>query len=566
MDNGLSARHCRILSALALAWILSCDDGSTRLVRPISIPTTLTITPGSVDFASFGETFRLTAEVRDQHGDVMSAAVTWSSSASVVATVDSAGVVTAVADGVATITATAQSAWGSARATVTQRVASVSILPEAVRLVPRGSVQGSSEAVDALGNPVAGVTFSWVSSDTTVATVDESGFISAREVGAVSVTSVSVYGEASSDIAVVVPPPVRSVEIAPVPTNGGIPSGGGTGELSTTEVFTARLSAVGNSGYDFDRWVEGDAVLSTDSLYDMQLAGEHSVTARFSVNQERGRWGPANTYSAYLFPDTGYESLAWTFLPVVDPPPSLTDKDLLHYYAYNFGLVNASGDGGRGSVGFQTDGHMTLDDRSRWGRVVNFSIWGSNAARTDGLLRPYNEQCGCHQIMLQYEWVEGRKYRFELREGPSGVESAGKWWGIWVTDLATDSTSFVGEQRIPLTIDERPSTLWSPHTGTFGQDLHSWKSRDGREGFICSDFEASSFAVLDVTAGADGDRPVHTWTWTDSGRLEVAENGHETQLCHVTLFRSGNDLQHNLGFWPDPPDNVLVDGSARVRR
>ena len=297
----------------------------------------------------------------------------------------------AVAPVPTTITATVQSASGSAEATVTQRVAAVSILPE-----------------------------------------------------------------------------VRSVEIVSVPTNGGIPTGGGTWKLPTMEVFAARLSAGANPGYDFDRWVEGDVALSTDSLYDMQLAGEHTVVGHLSVNQERGRWSPGN--------------------------------------------------------------------------------------------------CGCHQIMLQYEWVEGRKYRYELREGPGGVESEGKWWGLWVTDLVTDATSFVGEQRAPTSINGRPSTLWGPHTSVFGEDLYWWRSRNGTEKYVCSDFEASSLAVLDVTAGANGDRPVRTWISTNSGNVDVAENGYETTLCHVTLFQNGNDVQHNVGFWPEPPDNVLVNGSVRIRR
>lgn len=76
----------------------------------------------------------------------------------------------------------------------------------------------------------------------------------------------------------------------------------------------------------------------------MQLAGKQRVSAHFAVNEDRGRWGPGNTYSGYQFPDTSYGSLEWIFLPAVDPPESLRDKDLLHYYAYQFALSNATGD------------------------------------------------------------------------------------------------------------------------------------------------------------------------------------------------------------------------------
>ena len=104
-------------------------------------------------------------------------------------------------------------------------------------------------------------------------------------------------------------------------------------------------------------------------------------------------------------------------------------------------------------------------------------------------------------------------------------------------------------------------------TYAFGEDLHWWRSRNCTEQFVCSDFEASSLAILDVAAGLDGDRPMRVTTSTNSGRIDVAENGHETTLCDVTVFRdSSGNVQHNLGFWPEPPENVLEVESGQVRR
>ena len=307
-------------------------------------------------------------------------------------------------------------------------------------------------------------------------------------------------------------------------------------------------------------------MLSGDSAYSMQVAGAHRISGHFSVNRDRGKWGPANTFSDYQFPDTAYESLAWTFLPVVDPPESLREKDLLHYYAYQFHLVNSTSDVGIGYAGFQSDGHLETDEGDRWGKVVNYAIWGSDSARTDGLVNPDNEECGCHQIMVQYEWVEGREYRFELSEGPGGEEDEGKWWGLSVTDLVTDSTTFVGEQRVPAA-NGRPSVLWSPYTVAFDEDLHWWYSLDGTVEYICSDFEESSLAILDVTAGEDEDQPTRVRGWTDSGTVAVGGNGHRTTLCHVTVFQDGSgNVQHNVGYWPEPPENVLESDNRPVRR
>ena len=510
--------------ATALVATLSCGEAPAEPPTPpptASVPTTVTVTPARVDFTAIGETTRLTAEVRDQFGNVMAGTpVTWSSTATSVATVNSGGVVTAVGNGIATITAMAMQASGTARVTTAQRAASVSVMPQAYTLISGGSVQVAATSQDENGHAMTDVTFSFASSDSAVATVDDSGLVRAISVGTVSVTAALHELDSASEIVVVVPPPVRTLEITSVPTNGGMPDGAGAWDLPIQQVFTQTLMGTPNPGYDFDRWVEGDATISTEPVYPMQLAGEHEISAHFSVNQERGRWGPANTYSDY------------------------------------FEVVNRTSAVGFGYAGFQSDGHLTLGDR--WGKVINFSIWGSNSARTHGLTNPRNEECLCHQIMLQYEYETGRAYRFELREGPSGVEAQGKWWGLWVTDVAADTITFVGEQRVPAEIDGRPSTLWSPRTSAFGEDLYWWRSRNGSQQYVCSDFEASWLAILDVTAGADEVRPRLVRGWTNSGEIDVAENGYETTLCHVTVFAAENgDVQHNVGFWPEPPENVI---------
>ena len=331
-----------MVSALVFAAVVAAETAGGAAFRDDSVPTAVVVSPASAEMVSLGETVRLTAEVLDQFGEVMSVAVTWSSSAAEVARVNSAGVVMAESNGGATILATAGDASGRAEVTVVQRVASISIVPAAFKLIVGGSVQASAGAADANGNAVADVAFSWASSDTAVATVSESALVNAVRVGSAFVRAASTGIESALEIDVVVPPPVRSVEIVLGPTNGGDGWGAGSWELPLEQVFATTLRAEGNPGYDFARWSEDGVTLSTDSVYPMQLAGNHKITAHFSVNPERGRWGPGNTYTDYEFPGTGYESLAWTFLPVADPPESLRQKDLLHYYAYNFSLVNSS--------------------------------------------------------------------------------------------------------------------------------------------------------------------------------------------------------------------------------
>jgi hypothetical protein len=74
-------------------------------------------------------------------------------------------------------------------------------------------------------------------------------------------------------------------------------------------------------------------------------------------------YSPGGTYTDWFFPSTGtYSSLEWTFVPVADPPESLAKDSLLHYYAYNFDLVNAtSAIGG----GYDRQEHRSRDLRWR---------------------------------------------------------------------------------------------------------------------------------------------------------------------------------------------------------
>ncbi len=78
----------------------------------------VTVSPATAELAAPGGTVQLTAEVRDQNGQVIGAAVSWSSNNASVATVSASGLARGVAEGAATITATAGTAQGTAEITV----------------------------------------------------------------------------------------------------------------------------------------------------------------------------------------------------------------------------------------------------------------------------------------------------------------------------------------------------------------------------------------------------------------------------------------------------------------
>lgn len=111
-DGHAEMRRTLKISAVALAGILllvlSCADGTVEPPPPRLAPVaaTVTVSPASATLTALEETARLTAEVRDQNGQVMAgAAVAWASSDTLVAVVDSEGLVTAVGGGITAVTA-----------------------------------------------------------------------------------------------------------------------------------------------------------------------------------------------------------------------------------------------------------------------------------------------------------------------------------------------------------------------------------------------------------------------------------------------------------------------------
>ena len=212
-------RTSALFALACIAWASGCGgDGSTEPTRPppdTPRPASVAVSPTAIELTALGATAQLSAEVRDQNGNVMAgAAATWASGDASVATVDRSGLVTAVANGTATITASAGGASGTAEITVTQSLDSVAIVPaEATLAAVRDTVRLTAEAFDANGHGVAGADFSWESNDDAVVEVDGTGLVTAVANGTATITATagSVSGSATATVA----QQVSSVEVTP---------------------------------------------------------------------------------------------------------------------------------------------------------------------------------------------------------------------------------------------------------------------------------------------------------------------------------------------------------------
>ena len=164
--------------------------GRAMLMVAAPAPTTVAVTPDTLEFTALGDTLRLMAEVLDQRGrPIKGEPVAWDSGDTLVATVDSAGLVTAAGNGAATITAAAGVALGTAVVTVMQSVRAVTVSPSADTIAPGDTLRLEAEALDATGHAVTGAEFAWASADTAVAVVDTMGLVRGIREGTTTITA-----------------------------------------------------------------------------------------------------------------------------------------------------------------------------------------------------------------------------------------------------------------------------------------------------------------------------------------------------------------------------------------
>lgn len=189
-------------------------DGGGTTEPPAVTVGSVTVTLGVAQVISGGTT-TASAEVRSTTGAVLSGrSISWSSSSPSVATIDGAGAIVAVSAGTTSITATSEGKSGSATLTVTPPpVASVSLSLAQSSVVAGSTTSASVVLRDNGGNTLTGRSIAFTSSNTGVATIDNSGGIVAVSAGTTTITAMS-EGKTGSATLTVIPPPVASISVS----------------------------------------------------------------------------------------------------------------------------------------------------------------------------------------------------------------------------------------------------------------------------------------------------------------------------------------------------------------
>ena len=178
--------------------VTATSEGKTGTVAvSVAAPAvgSVSVTPPTAS-VNVAFTTTLTATVRDADGATMTgAAVTWSTDKPSIASVTQSGVVTGMSPGTATITATSGGKSGTATITVALApVATVTLSPPQLNLRDRNNQRTGTLTVtlkDANGNTLTGRSVTWSSSNTNVATVNQSGVVTAQNPGNATITATS---------------------------------------------------------------------------------------------------------------------------------------------------------------------------------------------------------------------------------------------------------------------------------------------------------------------------------------------------------------------------------------
>ena len=173
------------------------------------------ISPAAVSLST-GQTTPLSAVARDPSGTVLGERqVNWTSTDDAVATVSSGGVVSGIAAGTAGIIATVEGVADTASVTVVAvPVSAVVVSPASSSVVVGGTVQLAATPVNAQGTALPGRTATWATGDPAVATVSNSGLVTAVSPGTVTITATS-EGKTGAATVTVSNIPVASVTLTP---------------------------------------------------------------------------------------------------------------------------------------------------------------------------------------------------------------------------------------------------------------------------------------------------------------------------------------------------------------
>jgi uncharacterized protein YjdB len=204
------ARRASAAALLLLGGLAGCLD-----LQATPDACTVTVAPTTLSLA-INRSSPIVGTAFDCNGNsIRNKRITYSTSNPAVATVTTEGTVLAIAVGSTTISATANGKSGTVQVTVTpEQAATVTLIPSTLTLRKTNQRRVVPTARNNQGIVIEGATFRWSSSNTAIASVDQSGNVTALTPGQVVVTAEvdQVVGQASITVTEI---PIGSCSLAP---------------------------------------------------------------------------------------------------------------------------------------------------------------------------------------------------------------------------------------------------------------------------------------------------------------------------------------------------------------
>ena len=204
------------ISVYATLILVGLGCSTTRVVEIIkALVGSIEVAPPAANL-SVGKSVQLQAVPRDTAGNPLpEQPVTWSSSNSAIANVNTSGLVTAAAVGVAFVVATSEGKSDTSMITATAvQVGSVAVTPPSATVDVGRTAQLQATVRDTDGGTLTGRVVTWTTSNPGVATVSNAGLVTGVAAGSATVTATS-EGQSGSATITVTMVPVASVTVTP---------------------------------------------------------------------------------------------------------------------------------------------------------------------------------------------------------------------------------------------------------------------------------------------------------------------------------------------------------------
>jgi uncharacterized protein YjdB len=270
----------------------------------------IAVTPATASIA-VGATQQFSAQGTYSDGSKadVSSTVSWTSTSTATATVNSAGLAKAVATGSSNVTATLNSISGTAALTVTAPVktlASIAVTPGTASIAVGATQQFSAQATYSDGSTAdVTSTAAWASTNTATATVNSAGLAKAVAAGSSNISA--SLNSISGTAALTVTAPVKTlVSIAVTPSTASFAQG-------ATQQFTATGTYSDNSTADITSTVSWTVTNTAVATIDSSGVATGVASGSTAVTASLGGVSKNVKFMVTIAPGTGVNVTTWHY-------------------------------------------------------------------------------------------------------------------------------------------------------------------------------------------------------------------------------------------------------------